>query len=113
MLCFSFYIHKRLFRQIRSHSPFRYQDELMMCLSAEDKCAKSDSTLPISKRMPSVRQTRLSQMYSHKVLCADKELQIHAGVLLKAYPKHYRDTAPLLTRPYSEICFYVYVNAKN
>lgn len=52
-------------------------------------------------------------MYSHKVLCADKELQIHAGVLLKAYPKHYRDTAPLLTRPYSEICFYVYVNAKN
>lgn len=29
---------------------FLYQDELLMCLSAEDKCAKSDSTLPISKK---------------------------------------------------------------
>lgn len=49
--CLSNNIHWRLFHRIRSHSPFfLYQDELLMCLSAEDKCAKSDSTLPISKK---------------------------------------------------------------
>ena len=54
--CFSNYIHKRFFHQIRSHSPFSYQDELLMCLGAGDKCAKSDSTLPVDKRMPSARR---------------------------------------------------------
>lgn len=33
----------------------RYQDELLMCLCAGDECAKSDTILPVSKRMPSVK----------------------------------------------------------
>lgn len=75
-IVFQIIFTKRLFHQIRSHSLFCYQDELLMCLSAEDKCAKSDSALPVSKRMPSVRRTRLSLMYSHRVLCADKDMQL-------------------------------------
>lgn len=50
--CFFFFF---LVNQICSHSPLCYQDELLMCLGAEDKFAKSDSSLPVSKRMPSVR----------------------------------------------------------
>lgn len=75
-MAFQIIFTKRLFLQIRSHSPFCYQDELLMCLSAEDKCAKSDSTVPVSKRMPSVRRAHLSLMYSLGVLCADKDMQL-------------------------------------
>lgn len=40
------------------------------CVSVQlHKCAKSDSTLPISERMPSVRRMCLSLMYSHRVQC--------------------------------------------
>lgn len=33
-------IHKRLFHQICTHSPFCYQDELLMCLSAAPQMCK-------------------------------------------------------------------------
>lgn len=63
-------IHKRLFHQICSHSPFSVIKMNCWCASVQlHKCAKSDSALPISKRMPSVRRMRLSLMYSHRVLC--------------------------------------------
>lgn len=93
--CFSNYIHKRLFHQIRSHSPFRYQDELLMCLSAEDKCAKSDSTLFVSKRMPSVRWRCLSLMCSHRVQCWQRSATLNWSCAWHM-SKNYGETVQML-----------------
>lgn len=109
--CFSNYIHKRLFHQIRSHSPFRYRDELLMCLSAEDKCAKSDSTLPVSKRMPSVRRMCLSLMYSHRVQCWQRSATLSWSFAWHV-SKHNGETAQLLTWPCCKTFYHVYTRGK-
>lgn len=109
--CFSNNIHKRLFHQIRSHSPFRYQDELLMCLSAEDKCAKSDSTQPVSKRMPSVRRMCLSLMYSHRVRCWQRSATFNRS-LAWHMSKHYGETAQMLTSACCETFNLVYTRGE-
>lgn len=48
-------IHKRLFHQICSHSPFRYQDELLMCLSAASQMCK------VRQHSAHLRKNALSQ----------------------------------------------------
>ncbi len=103
--------HKRLFHQIRSHSPFRYQDELLMCLHAADKCAKSDSTLPVSKRMPSVRQMCLSLMYSHWVQCWQRSASLNRS-LAWHMSKHYDEIVQMLTSLCCKTFYHVYTRGK-
>lgn len=95
--CFSNYIHKRLFHQIRSHSPFCYQDELLMCLSAEDKCAKSDSTLPVSKKNAlSQTDVLISDVFSSGSVLTKKRNSKPSFAWHVS--KHNRETEKMLTR---------------
>lgn len=60
---------------MRSHSPFRYQDELLMCLSAEDNVQSQTALCPSPKECPQSDE----RAYLRCILtefCADKEVQL-------------------------------------
>lgn len=59
------HIHKRLFHQICSHSPFRYQDELLMCLGAASQmCKVRQHSAHLQKNTLSQRDVLISDVLS-------------------------------------------------
>lgn len=69
------------------------------CASVQPhKCAKSDGTLLVCERMPSVRRMCLSLMYSHRVQCWQGGATLNQSLAWQV-SKHCGETVQKLTSP--------------